>query len=117
MVHELSNSTLGGAAAGAGIIAGVFVGGWSAAITGAAVAKHNAATTAVARATEAKPRSKPSYIIGLSSLVIPGADAPLRCQGTRAMRPSSQPLDCRAQMAIGWGGLTTDDSVVGCTSN
>jgi hypothetical protein len=63
MVQELSNSPLGGAAAGAGVIAGVFVGGWSAAIKGAAAAKHNAATTAVARATEAKPRSNMSYFM------------------------------------------------------
>src|SRR5262245_50862059 len=60
-------------AAGAGVAAGAFVGGWSAAITGAAAARHNAAATAVARATEAKPRSESSYIIELNFLVIPGA--------------------------------------------
>ena len=46
-------------------------------------AKHSAAAIAVARAIETRPRSKPSYIIGLSFLVITGADAPFRCQGTR----------------------------------
>src|SRR6476619_6926478 len=69
--------------AGAGVTAGAFVGGWSAAITGAAAARHNATTIAVACAIEARPRSKPSYIIGVSFLVIPGADALFRCQGTR----------------------------------
>ena len=75
--------SLVGAAAGAGVIAGVLVEGWSAAITGAAAARHNATAIAVARAIEARPRSEPSYIIGLNFLVIPGADAPFRCQGTR----------------------------------
>src|SRR6476469_8240417 len=57
--------SLAGAAAGAGVIAGVLVEGWSAALRGAATAKHNAAAIAVACAIETRPRSKPSYIIGL----------------------------------------------------
>src|SRR6476619_1315234 len=68
---------------GVGVIAGVLVEGWSAALRGAATAKHSAAAIAVARAIEARPRSELSYIIGLNFLVIPGADAPFRCQGTR----------------------------------
>jgi hypothetical protein len=80
-----------GAAAGAGVIAGAFVEGWSAALRGAATAKHSVAAIAVARAIEARPRSKPSYIIGVSFLVIPGANAPSRCQGTRHWGPPSQP--------------------------
>src|SRR6478672_9074227 len=68
------------AAAGAGVIAGVLVEGWSAARRGAATAKHSAAAIAVARAIETRPRSELSYIIGLNFLVIPGADAPFRCQ-------------------------------------
>src|SRR4249920_3864344 len=75
--------SLVGAAAGAGVIAGVLVEGWSAALRGAATAKQSAAAIAVARAIETRPRSELSYIIGLSFLVIPGADAPFRCQGTR----------------------------------
>src|SRR6478672_338578 len=75
--------SLVGAAAGAGVIAGVLVEGWSAALRGAATAKHSAAAIAVARAIETRPRSELSYIIGLNFLVIPGADAPFRCQGTR----------------------------------
>ena len=93
----------GGAAVGAGVIAGAFVEGWSAAITGAAAAKHNAAATAVARAIKARPRSKPSYVIGLNVLVIPSADAPFRCQGTRHRdRPRSLKV-AGPEMAIGWG--------------
>jgi hypothetical protein len=69
---------LAGAAAGAGVITGVFVGGWSAAITDAETTKHNAAATAAARAIEARPRSELSYIIGLGFLVISGADAPVK---------------------------------------
>src|SRR6476619_3174261 len=68
---------------GAGVIAGVLVEGWSAALRGAATAKHSAAAIAVARAIETRPRSELSDIIGLNFLVIPGADAPFRCQGTR----------------------------------
>src|SRR6185503_2995624 len=75
--------SLVGAAAGAGVIAGVLVEGWSAALRGAATAKHSAAAIAVARAIETRPRSELSYIIGLNFLVIPGAVATFRCQGTR----------------------------------
>src|SRR4249919_2406336 len=75
--------SLVGAADGAGVIAGVLVKGWSAALRGAATAKHSAAAIAVARAIETRPRSELSYIIGLNFLVIPGADEPFRCQGTR----------------------------------
>src|SRR4249919_2727062 len=88
--------SLVGAAAGAGVIAGVLVEGWSAALRGAATAKHSAATIAVARAIETRPRSELSYIIGLNFLVIPGADAPFRCQGTRH------------QTAVGWGGFSAN---------
>src|SRR6478672_7946488 len=58
--------SLVGAAAGAGVIAGAFVEGWSAALRGAATAKHSAAAIAVARAIETRPRSELSYIIGLN---------------------------------------------------
>src|SRR6185437_9163153 len=58
--------SLVGAAAGAGVIAGVLVEGWSAALRGAATAKHSAAAIAVARAIETRPRSELSYIIGLN---------------------------------------------------
>src|SRR6478752_1644310 len=75
--------SLVGAAAGAGVIVGVLVEGWSADLRGAATAKHSAAAIAAARAIETRPRSELSYIIGLNFLVIPGADAPFRCQGTR----------------------------------
>src|SRR6476469_4334531 len=54
------------AAAAAGVIAGVLVEGWSAALRGAATAKHSAAAIAVARAIETRPRSELSYIIGLN---------------------------------------------------
>src|SRR6478735_4799190 len=91
--------SLVGAAAGAGVIAGVLVEGWSAAITGAATAKHSAAAIAVARAIETRPRSE-SYIIGLNFLVIPGADAPFRCQGTR-----HRDRDCRPQNGRGLGWI------------
>src|SRR6476469_6260362 len=72
--------SLVGAAAGAGVIAGVLVEGWSAALRGAATAKHSAAAIAVARAIETRPRLELSYIIGLNFLVIPGADAPFSFQ-------------------------------------
>ena len=68
--------SLVGAAAGAGVIAGVLVEGLPAARKGAATAKHSAAAIAVARAIETRPRSELSYIIGLNFLAIPGADAP-----------------------------------------
>ena len=49
-----------------------------AAIAGAkAAAQHSTTAIAVARATEATPRSEPSYLIGLNFLVISGAVAPL----------------------------------------
>src|SRR6476620_5965377 len=90
-------------AAGAGVTAGAFVGGWSAAITGAAAARHNATATAVARAIETRPRSELSYIIGLNFLVIPGANAPSRCQGTRHRdRPRSLYI-AGPKTAVGWG--------------
>src|SRR5262245_17206143 len=86
-------AVLSPAAAGAGVAAGAFAGDWSAALTGAAAARYNAAATAVARPIEARPRSKPSYIIGVSFLVIPDANAPSRCQGTRHWdRPRSSKL-------------------------
>src|SRR6476659_2101571 len=60
--------SLVGAAAGAGVIAGVLRDGWSAALRGAATAKHSAAAIAVALAIETRPRSELSYIIGLNFL-------------------------------------------------
>ena len=84
--------SLVGAAAGAGVIAGVLVEGWSAALRGAATAKHSAAAIAVARAIETRPRSELSYIIGLNFLVIPGADAPLdvKAPGTETALAASR---------------------------
>ena len=64
--------SLVGAVAGAGVIAGILVEGWSAALRGAATAKHSAAAIAVARAIETRPRSKPSYIIGVKFPCHPG---------------------------------------------
>src|SRR6478609_7159883 len=100
--------SLVGAVAVAGVVAGVLVEGWSAALRGAATPKHSAAEIAVARAIETRPRSELSYIIGLNFLVIPGADAPLRCQGTRHRdRPRSLYI-AGPKTAVGWGGFSAN---------
>ena len=50
-------------------------------------------------------------IIGVSFLVIPGANAPSRCQGTRHW-------DRRRSPTVGWGGSAPKtDSAAGGTSN
>src|SRR5262245_32173865 len=92
-------------AAGAGFTVGAFVGGRTAVVNGAAAARRNATPIALAYAIEARPRSKPSYIIGSSFLVIPGADAPSRCQGTRYW-DGRRSATLRPQTAVGWGGST-----------